>query len=226
MKYISFLSILVVIVLVGCGTKTISIDFEDLSSVTAGNPPTPVTPGAEYKVNDVLIEGKSGALIYVLPFYHTLTTGTDEGIVVVVKSNKAGGSGNELQLTSACLGIVSPTIGNDKKIKKITLNYWKSGGNINLIEGSKLGKLYVEKDFTLLPSPLPDGVKVTATSPNSGTLELLGDMSSFLYSFYMTRTNPAPPKPNQITFAALPYIAVVGGASELWIDDIKIEFDQ
>jgi len=220
MKCAYFASALVAMVMCGCATTT-KIDFEDLSSVTETTPGgPPVTLGKPYQVGTIFVEHKSGVQMVVLPFQLSdKVTWTDEGSVQIVPSNKAGGSGNEMFFKSASLGIVSP---HDKPIKSISAKFAKSGGNVNAIEN---GMLHNHPDFTKVPSPTATGLEIVITpgDPFLGTIQLSGKMGKFYYLF----PNPsAPGQPHPKISPSNQYSAVVGGGSELWIDDIEIVFSQ
>ena len=202
MKQIIVVSACAALLFCGCLPTTVSIDFEDLSSVSVGG--APVTLSTRYPVGTVIVEEHSGVELMVLPFKWS-TAGWGDGYVEIVAGTMSGGTGNEVHFNNACLGIITP----DKTVvKEMTVKFGEYGGNINLIEN---GTLHNYDDYTGIPSPTASGVTVTVTGTlPKANLKLKGTLGHFTYAF---PTLPmAPPLPE--------YAAVIGGGQELWIDDI------
>ena len=217
MRYISFLLVFVAMAIAGCGTPPITINFDNLSSVTFSG--APISPGDIFKVGDVLTEGGSGIQMVVVPFQWGNGTWTDQGEVEIIPGNKAGGSvnGNEVHFNNACLGIIAPPSNQD--IQRIAVKFADYGGNINLIErGSGTGNVHNHENFAAIPSPTPGSglnVTVAATTTTSfiqGVLTLSGNIMKFDYTF------PVPGVPVR------QYAAVLGGGQELWIDDLEFSY--
>ena len=205
MKRIILLSACAAILFCGCPPSTISINFEDLSSITIGG--APVTLGTHYLVGTTLVEEHSGVQLIVLPFQWGGGTWTNDGYVEIVTGTMSGGTGNEVHFNNACLGIITP---QKAVIKQMTMQFGDHGGNINLIEN---GTLHNYGDYANIPSPTPSGVTVTITGTlPKAALALKGTMGHFTYAF---PTYPITPLPL--------YAAVIGGGQELWIDDIVLQ---
>lgn len=207
---------LAALALAGCAGTT-SIGFEDGELVHVGDLSGPFTlqidvnVGDVFEVGDALEHEASGTRIYVLPFRYNRNSPNPvddwdvQGYVRIVQENLAGGYGNALHFNNACLGIGASNGG----IKGVKLKFGEHGGNTNLIVN---GTLLYDEDFASMPAVLTGGVSLSVSpSLPQGTLELLGNMEDFYFTF------PFPPG-----LPARKYSGVVGGGQELWIDDLEL----
>ncbi len=213
MKYAYCVSTFVALVVVGCA-PTSHINFNDLSLISAQLPGGPVQPAqtnTHYPVGTKFIPKDKSAEVQlvVTPFqWPDKTTWTTKGFVEVVPTQKAGGSGNEVHFSNACLGVIAK---NEKTATKISALYGDYGGNVNLIEN---GILHNCPDITKILQPPPvSSLKATVGKLPQGTIKLNGTLAAFSY-------NNFPPSP--LTDKC--FVIVVGG-QEVWIDDIAIQFE-
>ncbi len=220
MKFAYILFALVTLCIISCvpNTTTITIDFDDLSTLTAvtssNSVPHPVNLGDTFEFGDVITEKTSGAMIVVLPCQwppHAPNPPewTTNCFVEIVNTNNSGGSRNEIHFDNACLGVVVPI---PQKLESVTLEFADLGGNINLIEN---GDLHNEDNFASIISPTTKGLilKITPAGGTSGTLELSGNMPNFIFP------GPVPPA---LEDKDIRYSVVIGGGQELWIDNLNI----
>lgn len=215
MKCLIFLSILLIVFLMSCGSSPIIIDFDDLSDISAitqSNPnPHPVNIGDKFYVEDYLIHNPSNTKIYILPFQWLTNPPewTRNGMVEIVNTQKAGGTGNEIHFDNACLGVFLSTGDNPFNLKKIVLKFADFGGNINLLTN---GILCNSQDFVTIPGNQCANINIKVIPVgNIGRLELKGDFSIFSFSY-----------PTILEIPDYEFSAVIGGGQELWIDEIEL----
>ena len=156
-----------------------TINFDDLNA------------GTVYHVNDTFISVK--ATLSILPFYWSDKTSHSNGRATVIAAEKTGNAGNEIVLNNVNLGIdVGP-------LECITIRFFKSGGNVNLIINQ------VEGNFDEFQDTNVGGVDVSVAYDSNtnykGTLTLRGKFEKFVFQEKWS-----------ISFAI--------GGQELWLDDI------
>lgn len=156
-----------------------TINFDDLSVDTV------------YHVNDTFTSVK--ATLSVLPFYWSDKTSYNDGSATVIAAEKTGNTGNEIMLNNVNLGF---DVGS---LECITIRFFKSGGNVNLIINQ------VEGNFNEFQDTNVGGVDVSVAYDSNtsykGTLTLRGKFEKFVFQEKWL-----------ISFAI--------GGQELWLDDI------
>ena len=217
MKRICLFFILQSMILMGC-TTTAVINFSDLSSVTTPNQTTPVNVGDSFPVGQVLIHNTTGVKLVVLPFQWSSSTydpscpigvngWTPDGYVKIVQDNMSGGTGPELQLNNASLGILASSC---ESVSDLKFKFGDYGGNINLILN---GTLFKDGRFSQILNP-PINLNVVELPGPLGTLEVNGNVEPFYFHF------PCP------AFFPIQELTTAVGGQELWIDDVEFTLTQ
>lgn len=216
MKKLGLFTLAIVIVLVSCKTTQL-IDFNNISSIEriplGTTTPIPVVLGDHLNIGDVLIEKKTGTTIDILSYKWPDGNYADgTGFVRIIKSQKAGGTGNEVHFNNATLWVRAKA---NFDIKEFEFKYVDMGGNINLVEKHMW---YFDDNFQMIPSPTPNGMIILVTPPNAnkGTIHVSGTLDKFKYY------GPIPPNNDEPIIDTIYYIGAAGGGQELWIDDLKL----
>ncbi|MBI3175689.1 MAG: hypothetical protein HYZ25_18360 [Chloroflexi bacterium] len=156
-----------------------TINFDDLS------------PNTVYHVNDTFTS--VNATLSVLPFYWRDKTSHNDGSATVIVAEKAGGTGNEIMLNNVNLGF---DVGS---LECITLRFFKSGGNVNLVINQDKGNFDEFQDTNV--GGVDVSVAYDSNTNYKGTITLRGKFEKFVFQEKWS-----------ISFAI--------GGQELWLDDI------